>query len=578
MDIENSNISTPKKWNVQKIKVLDNIRNRFGVAEKVIFYFFSALLIISSLSIVYNLNNSFSVNVPADGGEITEGIIGSPRFINPVLALSDADRDLTSLIYSGLLKAMPDGSLVPDLAESYTISEDGLVYTFTLKPNLTFHDGTEITTNDIEFTIQKAQDAGLKSPKRSNWEGIRVEKIDDKIIRFILKQPYTPFIENATMGILPKHIWKNIDNESFLFSSFNTKPIGSGPYMTNGVITNESGLPVEYNLKPFKKYSLGKPFISKLNLKFYTSEKNLIEAYEKKEINSINSISPDKIWEIKRSDGDIIKSPLPRIFGLFLNQTDSPALGNSEVRKALNMATPKEEIIRDVLYGYGKAINGPTPDSDQIEKTDLEEARKIIEKAGFKINEDGIYEKNDKKEKIVLKFSISTSDTPELKAVAEILQEAYRKINIETEIKIFEIGDLNQNIIRPRKYEALLFGEIVGRDLDLYPFWHSSQRNDPGLNISLYTNIKADKILDEMRKSKNQDDLNKYLLEFEEELKKDNPAIFIYSPYFIYIVPKEIKNLEVGKIGMTGERFANIHKWFIETNNVWKIFNRQINN
>ncbi|MCH7975051.1 MAG: ABC transporter substrate-binding protein, partial [Bacteroidetes bacterium] len=116
-------------------------------------------------------------------------------------------RDLTALVYSGLLKATPDGGLVPDLAKSYTISNDGLNYTFVLRDDITFHDGEPITIDDILFTIEKTQDPTLKSPKRANWDGVAVTKINGQKIQFILRQPYAPFLENTTLGILPRHLW-----------------------------------------------------------------------------------------------------------------------------------------------------------------------------------------------------------------------------------------------------------------------------------------------------------------------------------------------------------------------------------
>ncbi|OHA93661.1 MAG: hypothetical protein A2W58_02350 [Candidatus Zambryskibacteria bacterium RIFCSPHIGHO2_02_38_10.5] len=142
----------------------------------------------------------------------------------------------------------------------------------------------------------------------------------------------------------------------------------------------------------------------------------------------------------------------------------------------------------------------------------------------------------------------------------------------DVEVKIFEIGDLNQNIIRPRKYDALLFGEIVGRDLDLYPFWHSSQRVDPGLNIALYTNIKANKLLENIRKETDETLQKKYFDAFKKEIKNDVPAVFTYSPYFIYLIPKKIHNVTLGTLTTPSERFSNIFEWYIETNHVWKIF------
>ena len=173
-----------------------------------------------------------------------------------------------------------------------------------------------------------------------------------------------------------------------------------------------------------------------------------------------------------------------------------------------------------------------------------------------------------------LQFSISTSNVPELKAVANILKDTWGKVGAKVEIKIFEAGNLNQNIIRPREYEALLFGEVIGRDLDLFAFWHSSQRNDPGLNIALYANITADKLLEKGRTLTNTDLRNKTYLRFEEEVKKDIPAIFLYSPDFIYILPERIQGVSIGSITTSGDRFLNVNEWFIRTDKVWKIFSK----
>lgn len=144
----------------------------------------------------------------------------------------------------------------------------------------------------------------------------------------------------------------------------------------------------------------------------------------------------------------------------------------------------------------------------------------------------------------------------------------------EVGVKIFEIGDLNQNIIKPRKYDSLLFGEVIGKDVDLYPFWHSSQRFSPGLNIAQYANLKADKILENIRSSDNQDEKENYLKNLDKEIQNDSPAVFTYSPYFIYIVPKKVHNVNIGKVTSPGDRFADITKWYIETNNIWKIFKK----
>ena len=153
------------RWRIPKSERLLKVINSFSIAEKAIFYLVVVIFITSSVILLWKVNQHFLVEFPARGGELKEGIVGSPRFINPILATNDADRDMTALIYSGLMKSSPEGKLVPDLAESYTVSKDGLIYDFKLKDNVYFHDGRKVTADDVEFTINKTQDSALKKPQ-----------------------------------------------------------------------------------------------------------------------------------------------------------------------------------------------------------------------------------------------------------------------------------------------------------------------------------------------------------------------------------------------------------------------------
>jgi len=155
-----------KGSNIPSKKEVIRAIGSFSCKEKKALLILAGLFVVSFLWLVQSVNQEFKVTVPAHGGTLTEGIIGTPRLINPVLAISDADRDITELVYSGLIRKMPDGEIVPDLASSYEISNDGLSYTFTLKDDLIFHDSKPLTTDDVLFTIEKAQDQVLKSPKR----------------------------------------------------------------------------------------------------------------------------------------------------------------------------------------------------------------------------------------------------------------------------------------------------------------------------------------------------------------------------------------------------------------------------
>jgi peptide/nickel transport system substrate-binding protein len=572
-----------KEFRIKGSEKILNLIKDFSATEKVVFTLFTVIAITSALVMSLRVNKAFLVPIPSHGGAITEGIVGLPRSINPVLAFTDVDRDISTLIYSGLMK-YENGKLVGDLAKKYTISDDGLTYTFTLKDNIRFHDGMPLTTDDIEFTIQKVEDGILKSPRRADWANVTVKKIDQNQIQFILKQPYSPFLANTTIGILPKHIWKNVDADQFIFSQYNIEPIGSGPYKLSNIKRDSGGIPEIYNLESFNKYYDGEAYISTLSINFFPNEKAAIDAYVSGNIESIAGISPIEVTRIASSTTNIkiLDTTLPRIFGIFFNQNNSPVLANKEVRLALDTALDKDRIIKEVLYGYGVSIDSPLPlgttntdeKTEKIIKPDKELAKNILGKAGWTLNANGIFEKKDKKSTQTLSFSISTADTPVLKLAAEIAKSEWRSIGIDVNVKVFEYGDLSQNIIKTRKYDALLFGEFVGKDLDLYAFWHSSQRNSPGLNVSMYVNSKADKLLEEARTTSDEETKSNKYQAFEKIIKDEIPAVFLYSPEYIYIVPDKIKGMTLGAITNSSDRWYGINKWYITTDDVWEIFTR----
>jgi peptide/nickel transport system substrate-binding protein len=564
-----------------KANYLDKILKSFNLTEKTIFITLSAILIISGLTLLGKVNNYFVSQVPAQGGSLNEGLIGSPRFINPLLELSDSDRDLTYLVYSGLMRATPEGNLIPDLAESYTISDDGLTYTFKLKEDAYFHDGTKVTASDIEYTIEMAQNAALRSPKKTSWAGVTVNKISEEEIVFELKQPYSPFLENTTLGILPKHIWSSASADEFPFSPYNIQAIGSGPYKIKNINRNGSGIPISYELTAFDEYALGEPYITDLKLSFYANEKSLTDDYLSGVIESTSAITPQNLDDFKKqSDINEERISLPRIFGLFFNQNQNKVFLNKEVRTALNMTVDKNRIVTEVLGGYGEIIDSPLPNGSISAKENatttydrdqtIKSAQAVLTKAGWKFNEtEKVWKKViSKKETQILTFSIATSNTDDLKKTAEILKEDWTLLGAQVTVQTFDQSDLNQTVIGPRKYDALLFGEVVGRNLDLFAFWHSSQRL-VGYNVALYTNSKADKLLEDARQTSDPEKRLKDFVAFATEIKNDIPAIFIYSPQFIYALPKKVQGFNSGLINNRSERFENIYKWYVETDQVW---------
>ena len=200
--------------------------------EKIILPVLTIVFAISFFSLAWGFYLENTTIVPAKGGSMIEGMVGSPRFLNPVYAdTNDVDRDIIQLIYSGILRTTASGELVPDLAAADPeISEGGKTVTITLKENVKWHDGEPFSADDVVFTITTIQNPAFKSPIRANWLGVDVEKVSDSMVRFHLLDPYAPFLERLTLKILPAHLWKTVTPENFALTPLNLQAIGTGPY------------------------------------------------------------------------------------------------------------------------------------------------------------------------------------------------------------------------------------------------------------------------------------------------------------------------------------------------------------
>jgi len=582
----------------KKNEILKTIKS-FTKKELSLFFLILSVSLISLIVILVKINKHFLVEVPSSGGTITEGIIGTPVLINPILAISDADKDLTSIVYSGLMRRNEYGEYIPDLASSYEISEDGKTYTFYLKENLKFHDGEKLDADDIIFTIEKIKDPLIKSPRKSNWDGVEVSKVDDMTISFKLSEPYISFMDNTTIGILPEHLWKNVGTQEFSLSNLNMRAIGTGPYKIVSVSKNKDGVPEMYKLKYFKNFSLKIPHIKYFIIKTYSNEKDLIKALESGDIDQAGGISPKNI---DASQYKINTATLSRNFSLFLNENKNKNFSDPNVILAIDKAINKQKIIDDVLNGYGTPINNPVPEyltKNEIpyeNNYDPEESIKLLNKSGWHLNENGVMEKGgteivEKTKKVgkktvtekvkvdngpvvELSFSITTGDTPELRATVASIQESLLKIGIKVDInKIYETGQLSQTI-RNREYEALFFGQIISHESDLYSYWHSSQRGDPGLNIAMANSKNYDLLLENIQKILSLETRIPEYKKFAEEFEKNPKAVVIYSPTYIYISSKNINNKLINTLNNPSDRFNLIYEWYAKKDLVWKIFTK----
>jgi ABC-type transport system substrate-binding protein len=595
--------------------------------------------------------------VPKEGGIFVEGMVGFPNYLNPIYSIaSDVDDSITNLLFSGLMK-FEGSKLVPDLAESYKVLEDGKVFEVHLKDNIFWSDGQKITSDDVIFTVKTIQNPETKSPLRTAWLGVDVEKISEKDFKFILKNPSYVFLENLTLKPIPKHVFENVPPTNLSLSFLNLRPVGSGPYQLEKIERDKEGKIISIELKRNENYFGKKPYIQKFVFRFFENEKELLEAAKRKEI---DGFSQKEFQEIPGFE--VLNFKTSRYFAVFLN-LDKKVFSENEVRKALNLGTDKKEILKEAISNKGEIINSPLlPEFSFKEKFDFEKAKEILEKAGYKdLNGDGILEKvivkeppfqfksnlslgsngkeveelqkclakdpevypegeisgyfgnktkeavirfqekyrkeileplglekgngeikgktreklnqicfERKEERYVLKFSLTTAEDPILLKTAQILKRQWEKLGFDVEIKSYKVEDLKREIIPKKDYDALLFGQILGKIPDLFPYWHSTQIEENGLNLSNYQNKDVDKILEEVREEFDEEKRKEKLEKFEEILNKDCPAIFLYNPNYFYFVSEKIKGVKENFISIPSERFLNVENWYIKEKRVWK--------
>ena len=559
---------------VRSLPLLDRIGayvSSISSGDRVIFYVLATLVGAVSLSSLYALEQSLLKEVPAYGGTITEGEIGNPQFINPLLAISDADRDLSILTHAGLMGLSSSGSLVPILAESYDVSDDSKTYTFVLRENAKFTDGTPVVANDIVFTVKKAQDPALKSPEYANWSGVKVVAVDARTVRFTLSKPYAPFLGLTTLGILPARLWQNISDAEFPFSSLQANPVGTGPFKVANVSRDARGLIQSVSLVANPNYVLGRPYLDGIRFNFYSNAEDLGRAIKSGAVESAYGVTAQKV----------LTAPYARVFGVFFNPNEKQVYTRSEVRKALSIALDRGSIVSDVLDGYATPIMGPVPPGESVKQfpvPQLEDhtaaAAKILESSGWVYDGETRVWKNAKAKQTLDAITIRTSNVPELKSVASAVKADWERLGIPVDIELYEPGDLSQNVIRPRKYGALLYGMVIGRDQDLYAFWDSQERNDPGLNIALYANKNVDALLEHARSTANEEARAKDLQKIEDTVAGDYPAAFIYAPNFIYALPEDVSGVELPQIVTPADRFATVASWYRFTDAVWPFFDR----
>ena len=515
-----------------------------------------------------NFYFNHSIIVPADGGAYTEGLVGTPQYVNPILSsYNDVDRDLASLIFNGLLKINSEGVLVPDLAEGFQISPDRKIYTFKIKNYVKWHDSKPFSIEDIIFTVANIQDPDWQSQLKSALGNVQVEKLDETTLRFVLKEPVANFLNSLTFGILPKHKWLAVPAANATLAELNKKPIGTGPFMFDSLTKDKNGNIRTYALKRNEDYFDTKPHLKEINFKFYGDFESATDALANKNIQGL-SLLPKEFQAKTEKNKSLVNYSLslPQYTAIFFNIKRNEILKDVNVRQALAYAINRQLILQESLDQKGAIINGPIlpgfigyhPDIKKY-TYDPATANKLLDEAGWKVAEDGMRKKGE----TALAVTLTTVEKIEYTKALEIVKADWEAIGVSANIEIVAKDRITGDIIEPRNYDALLFGEIIKSDP--YPFWHSSQSQSPGANLAIWASREVDQVLEEARALEDPKEINKKYIHFQNIISQYVPAIFLYNPIHTYPVDAGIKGITTTRIAAPADRFINIAQWHIKT-------------
>ena len=482
-----------------------------------------------------------TVSVAAEGGEFREGVVGQPAFINPLFPTTEADRDISRLVFTSVAQA----------AESIRVSGDGKTWNVRLKEGVLWHDGGKLTTDDVIFTLELIQNPEARSPLYASFQGVAAERISELEVKFVLQSPYAFFEADHlnNLRIVPKHLFNDIPAANLKLSSYGLRPVGSGPYEVASHKADINGIITEMKLRANKKYFEGRPNIDTFAFKFYRNNVDLIKAYNLGQVDGAGFGTAEPL-----TDSDItIRHEIYglrslRYYAIFINPDLAPKeLGNLEVRYALTGAVDRERIIKDVFLGRAIPLYGPTEYSVSPTKSFKPELLQG------------------------LKLDLVVPAEPFLAKTAQIVKENWEGKGAEVNLQILPAKNIQEEILRKSNYKMILFGNITKESEDLFAFWHSSRRFYPDQNLALYQNKKIDTALETFRENPDPDKRLNLLKSISDTIASDVPAIFLYSPYYTYIASPGLGGLDSKTaINTSDDRFVNVADWYVKTKRVFK--------
>ena len=504
-----------------------------------------------------------TVEKPVEGGRFTEGMVGQPVAINPLIAANDVDRDLVELLFAGLM----------DLVEEHQASDDKKIWTFTLKKDLQWSDGQPLTSDDVLFTLESIKDPATRSSLSSVWQGVVGERLSELRFRLILRTPYVFFEDNLSdLKIVPSHIFENIPSANLRLSGYNLEPVSSGPYKFSAYHKRKDGFISDYRFEINDNYAGDRPYISNFNIRFYPDKNAMIDAFNSREIDGLSGLGPADAARLRVAH-NLRNITVPGYYAVFINPALNPALKDKDVRQALTYATDRQALVAEVFGGKAAPVLGPIfPTvkgySEDIYKNLIfsnEKSSELLDKAGWKKEDDGIRSKIVEKKKTRLEFDLIVPDVEFLVKTAEILKQHWLTIGIAINLVIIRPQEVSNDIIKTRNYQLLLFGILAKNNPDIYFFWHSSERFAPGGNLSLFANKSVDNLLESVKTDFDPDSRDKSLEKIQTIISQENPAVFLYSIPYLYASTQKLKGFDGEFLATRSQRFNSTNRWYLKT-------------
>lgn len=513
----------------------------------------------------------YSQFAPDNGGTYAEGVVGQLDTMNPLFASTPAEISASKLIFSSLLSYDRDNQLQPDAAASWSVSEDGKTYTVQLRNDVVWQDGVKLTVDDVLFTVQLIQNPAVKAVQYGTLAGVKVEKVSNTQLRFVLPSVYAPFAQALTFGILPQHILQDIKPADLRESQFGRKPVGSGPFQFSQLqIIDPSRHRLVVHMQANDKYYRDDVRLNRFQLHTYEDRETLRKALVTNEINAALGLGADQVTSVVKRGGFVASENMlsDAVFAIFNN--DQPVLKDLQLRQALVQGTNRHAIIA-AINGRATALDGPLPHSFVPNETMTEAAfnrdaaKAKLDALGWKLV-DGTRQKDG----VALELTVVAPDSGDYKILLDELTKQWKELGVNVKGQLADAATIVPDYLQPRGYDVLLYELAIGPDPDVFAYWHSSQASAKGLNFANYRSGLADDALSSARARLDPTLRAAKYKTFYEQWIKDAPAIALYQPLLSYVTAQNSTSIEKDKTVIDAtDRYQNITQWSVNQKTVY---------